>query len=230
MTLAIPLELSQIAAAQRLHQRLEQWQLTDKAIAALGAQFPGFALHEVLLKATLINALYGTNVYAIVRMAEHVTGVMAKIDGLAAGPEFVELLAVFPQGEEKESRRHHSFASKFAHFFVDAERYPIMDSYATGMIKLHLGQSRFVSDPAHPYVAFSRNYEILKMEASFEGSNREMDHYLWLSGLYLEWRKDPKSKINIEVRALFENPPPTVTSDLDALMPSILSRAFKGEL
>lgn len=55
MALSRPLELRQIAAAQRLHGRLEQWQLTDHALAALKAKFPGFAPYEVLLKATVIN-------------------------------------------------------------------------------------------------------------------------------------------------------------------------------
>lgn len=230
MPLAIPLESSQIAAAQRLHQRLVQWQLTDKALAALGARFPGFEPHEVLLKATAINALYGTNVFAVERMAKHVANVMARVDFRSAGPELVEEIArIADEGRKKAKRRHLSFAAKFAHFFVHVERYPIMDKYAMRMIKLHLGRNRLLSDPDHPYVAFSRNYDLLKKEARFTGSNREMDHYLWLAGEYLAWRRNGRAQINIEARTLFENPAAEVAAELDALMPSMLAKAFRGE-
>jgi len=177
----------------------------------------------------MVNALFSTKIYAIFRMAQHITEVMTKVDVVKAGPDLVEKLAVVPQGA-KAHRRHHSFASKFAHFFVDAEKYPIMDSYAEGMIKLHLGRGRLISDPVHPYSAYCHNYLTLKAEAGFQGSNRQMDHYLWFAGLYLAWRKDPTDKINMEARKLFENDSSEVSSELDALMPSILSKAFRGEL
>jgi hypothetical protein len=230
MTLAIPLESNQIAAAKLLHQRLEQWQMTDTALAALGAQFPGFAPHETLLKVTAINALYGTNVYAVPRLAKHVANVMAQSQIWSLGPELVEQLAVPRSIGDIKGRRHYSFASKFAHFFVNPNRYPIMDKYATQMLKLHLGRVHFVADPDHPYVAFSRCYELLKKEACFTGSNREMDHYLWLAGEFVVWRNNRDAPINGEVRTLFDSPSSEIAAELDALMSSILSKAFRGEL
>jgi hypothetical protein len=218
MALSRPLELSQIAAAQRLHKRLEQWQLTDHALASLRAQFPGFAPHEVLLKATVINSLYGTNVYAIPRVARHIVEVMAKVKVQSVGPELVEKLAVtLPVGKLK-GRRRYSFASKFAHFFVNPERFPIMDKFAKKMLKFHLGKV-FVSDPAHPYVAFCKNYELLKKETGFTGSNRTLDHYLWLAGEYLAWRKTQKARINGDARTLFTSRAADVAADLDGLVP-----------
>lgn len=227
MPLYVPLELSQIAAAQRLHRRLEQWQLSDKALAALGARFPGFDAHEVLLKATLVNALYGTNVLAIERMAKHVADVLARTDIPSAGPELVEEIAG-PVAGQNSKRLHLSFAAKFAHFFVDAERYPIMDKYAKQILKLHLGKNHITSDPSHPYVVFCRDYDLLKKEARFRGSNREMDHYLWLAGEYLAWQRNREVRINAEVRRLFARS--DVAAELEALMPSILAKAFRGEL
>jgi len=230
MPLNLPLETAQISAAQRLHARLEQWQLVEKALAALGAEFPGCAPHEVLLKATVVNALYGTNVLAIERMARHVANVLARVDIHSAGPELVEQLAVPSQAGKTKTRRHYSFASKFTHFFLNAERYPIMDKYATQMVKIHLGQKRILSDPDHPYIAFSHNYDLLKKAARFTGSNREMDHYLWLAGEYLAWKKNRTAQINSEARTLFEHHSPAAAEELDALMPSILDKAFRGEL
>lgn len=228
MALAIALQLSQIAAALRLHKRVEQWQLSDKALTALREQFPGFEPHEVLLKATVINALFGTNVYAIERVAKHVAQVMAQAEIRAAGPELVERLANPPPIRGKKKSRNHSFAAKFAHFFVDGERFPIMDSYATQMLELHLGEDHYLSDPERPYVAFCRNLDLLKKEADFTGSYRELDHYLWLAGAYLSWKENGRA--NAEARLLFENPAPDVAADLNALVPPTLAKAFRGKL
>jgi hypothetical protein len=40
--LAVPLLVSQVDAANRLHQQLLQWQITDKALRSLHVRFPGF--------------------------------------------------------------------------------------------------------------------------------------------------------------------------------------------
>ena len=38
--------------------------------------FPAFGLKAALLKVAALNQLYGTNVYAVVRMAQHVVSTM----------------------------------------------------------------------------------------------------------------------------------------------------------
>jgi len=43
----------------------------------------------------------------------------------------------------RSTKRHHSFVSKFAHFFIDPERFPIMDSYPVSLLKVHLGANTF---------------------------------------------------------------------------------------
>ncbi|MGH9773866.1 MAG: hypothetical protein ACRD50_02845 [Candidatus Acidiferrales bacterium] len=220
MGLAVPIELEQIAAARRLHQRLDQWQSIDKALASLALQFPGFSLEESLLKATCVNALYGTNVLAIHRLAKHITEVLKNVDLISAGPELVEELAVPPRGHGKV-HRHHSFASKFAHFFIDSERFPIKDSYAVEMVKFHLGLKSMEIDPKRPYVAFWKNHRRLKEELSFSVSNPDLDHYLWIAGLYMKYRKNTQADINREVHDLFANGDTCITADLADLVPNI---------
>lgn len=43
-------------------------------------------------------------------------------------------------------------------------------------------------------------------------------------------RKNRKARINIEIHALIENPTAEAAAELGALMPSVLSTAFRGEL
>jgi hypothetical protein len=220
MTLALPIERPQIDAAQRLHRRLEQWQLGDGALASLAKQYPTFALLETLLKASAVNALYGTNVLAIHHVTVYLTTVLQRANRSSAGPELVESLAVPPPINGK-THRHHGFASKFAHFFISAERFPIMDSYVIKMMKLHLGSKRTCRDVQNPYVAFCANHSALKEELGFAITNQELDHYLWLAGLYQAFRKNRQARINKEARSLFERSDDATAADLSSLLPSV---------
>lgn len=235
MELAVPLSREQIAAANRLHRRLKQWTLSDSALARLAAQLPGFDAEACLLKAVAVNALYGTQVFAVVRMARHIEKVIAHKDVSAAHEDLVETIASLPPTDrQKTARRHHSFAAKFCHFFVDSERFPIMDSYADKMLKQHLGSALYEGDACRPYAAFIRNFQRLRAAANHSGTNRELDHYLWIAGQRLKWkiRKDQgkEPKINAELNALFQNPSCDDAEDLEVLMPATQSPYIAGRL
>lgn len=98
-TLAVPLSQTQIDAANRLHSRLSQWATIDNALSALGQAFPTWTAEASLLKVAAINQLYGTNLYAVVRMAEYVTWVMASADSKQEGPSLVERIAALPTSQ-----------------------------------------------------------------------------------------------------------------------------------
>ena len=168
---------AQIAAAGSLHSTLAQWQVTDNALGRLRDEMPGFGPEEALLKVVAINALYGTNVFALVRAARHVEAVLATIELSKGGPELVESLANIPTTSGAKPRRYVSFASKVAHFFISPEGFPIYDSYAERMLLLHMGSSA-ARDPARPYEVFTANLEALKTKCGLESSYRELDRYL----------------------------------------------------
>jgi hypothetical protein len=218
MDLAVPLPINKIEAANCLHERLEQWRLADQALRLLADHCPNFEPAACLLKVAAVNALYGTNLYAITRMAKHVAGVLAGTDLVAAGPELVERLADLPAAEgQKRKRRHYSFASKFAHFFLGEERFPIMDSYALAMLKRHLGRRQYLDNKDHRYGAFVHTFQQLKRWSGFPGSNRQLDRYLWLAGEYSSWKKKRKVAINAELAALFAHASGDVAAFLDVL-------------
>lgn len=231
MELAQPLAEEQVRAAQSLHGRLTPWQETDTALQELARRFPDFDAPSTLLKVTAINALYGTNVYAVYRMAKHVEQVVAEAWPAFAPWALVERIATLPADDGKRPRRFMSFASKFAHFFLDAELFPIKDSFAEKMLHFHLGPRNTVGDQQHPYRAYIANYQRLKELAGLAVTNRELDHYLWLAGQYQTWKKkNPRTRLSREIRDLFENPTPEAAAELDALLPFILDKAVKGEL
>lgn len=194
----------QIAAAGTLHATLKQWQLTDKVLGRLRIAFPGFGAEESLLKVVAVNALYGTNVLALGRAASHVQKVLAAADISEAGPELIESLANIPTTPTGRPRRYVSFASKFAHFFISPERFPIYDSYAERMLMLHLGSSA-IRDSGRPYKAFMENLRTLMRDYDVKCSYRELDRYLWLAGLYLVYTKGER-RLNSELLNLFDSP------------------------
>lgn len=208
--LAVPLSISQIEAANRLHGKLLQWQVTDHALHALHVNLPGFDIEATLLKVVAINQLYGTNVYAVVRMAQHVTEVMQGANRMEDADLVKELASL-------NGRKHHSFASKFAHFFINMERFPIYDSFAVKMVAYHLEGYGQVKDAAHPYRTFVENILRLKRYAQLSCTTKELDRYLWLAGLYQEWRRNPASQINAEVAEMFKNQSAEVTAELAIL-------------
>ncbi|HSH81625.1 MAG TPA: hypothetical protein VLA19_24105 [Herpetosiphonaceae bacterium] len=232
MFLAISLTESQIVAASALQAQMSGWTITDRALTALGERFPESNREAVLLKVAAVNQLYGTYVYAVTRMAEHVAAVLKSADTATGGDTLadvalIERLAALPKAPAQQSERKHvSFASKFAHFFIDRERFPIYDSYAEQMAAYHLGPKGRITDLAHPYWAFVLNLHALRERAGLSCSAAELDRYLWLAGLYRAWQRNPKAQINAEVAQLFASPPHAAAAQLAALLPASLASAM----
>jgi hypothetical protein len=204
--ISVPLTSVQIRAAGRIHQELRQWRDADAALRVLRDRCPDFGLESALLKVVAINSLYGTNLFAIHRMAAHVSMEMGNPDALTVGPELVERIACMPKGgTEKKAIRRHSFASKFAHFFVNEDRFPIYDSYAVKMIRFHLGATAMSRSAANPYLAYVESIEQLSELSQQKGRLRDLDRYLWIAGQYRSWRRDGEAPLNGELKALFKN-------------------------
>lgn len=221
MDLAVPLLPTQIEAAMRIQHHLSQWIASDRALYLLHDRLPGFAIEATLVKVAAVNQLYGTNVYAVVRMAQHVTQIMAEESRAVDEAALVERLAALPPTPgQRSARKHISFASKFAHFFIDAERFPIYDYYAERMVVYHLGRRAIIVDTQHPYRAFIQNIIQLRERAQLVCTMDELDSYLWLAGLYQAWRKNPNAQINAEVTRLFAAPPAELLDAFDLLLPA----------
>jgi len=214
--LAVPLSQVQITAANQLHQRLEQWALSDRALHRLRQSVPGFDPEACLLKTLAVNQLYGTNVLAIIPMSRHVYRVLLGLDLISQGIELVDKIAAFTHNGVETMRT--SFAAKFCHFFIDEDRFPIYDQAARLAMKLHLG-TRYVNDTS--YASFCANLSILRTVAGLQGSARTIDRYLWIVGSYMRWKKNPQ--IGAELRRMFERPLPEETLQLEQLLPACLN-------
>lgn len=162
-------------------------QLPAVAIKKLFTKFPlNNKAEDVLLKATVINSLYSTNIYDIIRVAENI--VIKNIDGLILQKDLsvIDLIA-FGHGIKNKKgteRRFYSFATKYCHFH-NGNEYPIYDSYvelALASFKKE-GKISFKTDDLRSYdrfkaviIQFRDNYDLNQF------SIEEIDHYLWLKG------------------------------------------------
>ena len=86
MELAVPLAQAQVDNACQIHLELAQWQLAEAALEKLAAKFPGFSAEACLLKTVAVNAIYGTQLLATVRMSKHIEKLLAWISTENSSP------------------------------------------------------------------------------------------------------------------------------------------------
>ena len=202
MKLSVPLTETQVVAAGKIHNELEQWKAADRVLKYLGTTIPeNTDLDRVLLKVAALNQLYGTNVYYLYAMAQHIVEVFSS-ERTWDECSLVEQIAYL----EASGRRHQSFASKYCHFFVDSEQFPLFDSYVPVVVRMHLGRGNYrCKTTDQTYRNFYEDLQTLRRSISFDPTIRELDHYLWLRGQWETLRKKgERAPIGAEVKDLFK--------------------------
>jgi hypothetical protein len=202
--LAIPIESARVAAAVQLFSRMPSVARSEGALVRLAKAMPEFDIASTLVKVAAVNQIYATNLYAVYRMAERIAEVYANT------PEWtyatVDKVAALPAAQnQKRSRRHLSFASKFAHFFVDRSRFPLLDRHALRAVGFHLSRQLFPGDVIPSYEAFAREVVRMREEAGLDCSLSEFDKYLWLLGQWLamQLQSTKTAQLGSEVSSMF---------------------------
>lgn len=141
---------------------------------------------EVAVKLAAVNGTYGTNIFAVSRVAEHIVGL--DIDArLAKATVDVRLIEDIARVEIKgKLRRNYSFATKYCSFHRP-DLYPIYDSLVPGVLNTLLNQGEafdtFLPDEhwQTDYAVWHRS--VMKFRTYFdlaEFSIRDIDKYLWM--------------------------------------------------
>jgi hypothetical protein len=213
ITMREPVTVEQVAAATRIHDRyMPAWAAADRALDRLREALPGFDESAVLVKAAAVDRLYYSRHQRLPAAVKRIVAVMAN------PPEdptsIVEQIA--PLNRSRGTTRYWSFASKFVHFFVDPVGTPIYDDWAVRTIRHHFG--RLSWQASTPYGAFARYVQVLRTQCGLTCSARELDRYLWLSGMLRAWQARPEEEISREVRALFASDDREAQAELEALL------------
>ena len=117
--------------------------VTEKALADLFGAYPSNEdASHVLLKVAALNSLYATRILAVLKLAEHIVGLGAKLDAalVAGSPNAVEQIARIGIGEKDFT--FYSFASKYCNWHRP-ELYPIYDSRVDKYLWLLKKQGEF---------------------------------------------------------------------------------------
>jgi len=205
-----PPSAEQLAAAARIYQAAGQWRWKDRTLRLAHEEVPGHGAEAVLHKTTMINALYSTNIHAIARVAEHLATVLGSADLTSADPDLVERMAHVPAGSDEQiPRRRYNLASKYAHFFIAPDRFPVWDRSARTMVRIHNGV-RAAGALDVGYVSFAAGFEHLRRTISPSPAVIELDHYLLIAGQAIAFRLGRWENIGAELRGLFSSHPDEV--------------------
>ncbi len=177
--------------SKQVNYYLEKWTHFDnyvqqeKAVIKLFALMPNNTdMTEVLLKTSVLNDFYSTNIFSVYSVAKHILSIQDLDLRLKNGDLSLvgELQKVTISDTEKN---FYSFATKYCSHH-NPEMFPIYDSYVDKVLwafnKVYRF-STFTRTELRDYAEFKR--VLLDFQSKFELTGftiRELDQYLWLLG------------------------------------------------
>lgn len=200
----------QIDAALALYTKALKWNGSDEILYALKDADP--SMHSVYVtnfKMQTLERFYSAGLRWLskeqkIKYVEYVVDMVMPQSKALTGFSLIEMLARFPN-----NTINFVFASKFAHFFI-SEDFPILDQYAEYMVEFFLDLPHWenIKVKKHPetkrYEVFHTNFHQLKQKNLAAYTNKQLDCYLWLVGLYKEWLQ--KGSVNSkEIGLLFSS-------------------------
>ncbi|MEX2437324.1 MAG: hypothetical protein WD509_01965 [Candidatus Paceibacterota bacterium] len=167
----------------------ERYYPADQAIIKLFKAFPeNIKLEDILLKISVINDLYSTNILGTFKMAKHIQHL--KIDkGLEIGdPDIVHLIASGHGITSKKNSKEYcfySFATKYCNWH-NVEDYAIFDSFIEKVLLAYKRKDKFSEFKKGNLKNFRSFKKIIVDFIEFYHLNRyslkEIDKFLWIHG------------------------------------------------
>ncbi len=116
----------------RRFEQSERYYLADQAITKLFGLIPNNEeLEDILLKLSVINNLYSTQIFATFEMAQHIKRLRIDPELSKHSTEIVNRIADFSVSGKR--RYCFSFATKYCNWH-NQEHYPIIDSFVAKLI------------------------------------------------------------------------------------------------
>lgn len=143
-------------------------------------------LRDILIKATILNSLYNTNIYAIVRVAKHILKKNIDDKLREGSPELVDEITHIEI--DRKIRNNYSFASKYCHWH-QPEMYPLYDSYVDNLLWQYQKQDKFMVFKQTELRQYPRYKQIIEAFKSHYGlsqfKSKDLDKFLWGYGKVL---------------------------------------------
>ncbi|MCE9594510.1 MAG: hypothetical protein K8S98_09975 [Planctomycetes bacterium] len=200
---------SAIADALGLWNRSEELVRGERSLFALQGCFAGFDPSSTLLKLAALTSFDAGRARSLAPLFDHVQSVIERCDMENAGPEFVDALATTPPAPARSEIRELGFASRFAHYFVDSERFPILDGWSERALAGFVGDA--TPSGATRYGRFFAEHARLTAACSPVRSS-ELGRCLWLAGQHAAWSRNSRTPIHRAARELFASGAPELAA------------------
>lgn len=167
----------------------ERYKPADDAILKLFKAFPeNDNIEDILLKISVINDMYSTNILGTFRMARHI--LEQDVDnGLKNGdPEVVHRIAKGHGIRTKKNNTElnfYSFATKYCNWH-NQDRYAIYDSFVEKVILAYQREDKFSNFKISDLKDFKKFLKVISDFSDYYGLTRhnlkEIDKFLWIYG------------------------------------------------
>jgi hypothetical protein len=185
-----------------LFKKDERYYPADQAISNLFRVFPeNKKMEDILLKISVINDLYSTNILGTFKMAVHIQNLNID-DALHRGdPDIVNKIAGGHSIHSKKSSRKinfYSFATKYCNWHNSSD-YAIYDSFVEKVLLAYKKKDGFYSFRKEDLKDFKMFKEVILGFADFYKLTaynlKEIDKFLWIYGkeMFPAWYKKSKT-------------------------------------
>jgi len=162
----------------------ERYYLADQAIIKLFKKFKeNKDLKDIMLKISVINDLYSTNIFATFKMAKHILSLKVDPAINKGDPEIVNKIARITISNKKKN--FYSFATKYCNWH-NQSKFPIYDSFVDKILRGYRKQTKFYDFKNSDLRDYSKFLEILKkFREHFKLTKfnyKEIDKFLWVYG------------------------------------------------
>lgn len=167
----------------------ERYSLADQAIINLFQKFPkNRKIEDILLKISVINDLYSTNIFGTFILAKHI--LQLNIDNAleTADPSVVNKIAIghgISKPKGVGDRNFYSFATKYCNWHKK-DSYPIYDRFVEKILIAYRNNDNFSTFDDIELKDFKRFKEIIedfrKHYSLTKHNLKEIDKFLWIYG------------------------------------------------
>jgi len=161
----------------------------DQAIVKLFKSFPANSkLEDILLKISVINDLYSTNIFGTFKMAKHILGLQIDNAINIGDPQIVNRIAIghgLCTKKNDTELNFYSFATKYCAWH-NPDCYAIYDSFVDKVLISYRNQdnfSDFKNNDLRDFTSFMRIISDLKTHYQINDvSLKDIDKFLWMYG------------------------------------------------
>ena len=209
------IESRQIEVAQRIYERMKDWQKADEVIREYFREHPNNDnFNMVAIKVVLAHTLYNARIKSVLAVADAILEIESLDDRITEGDRTL-VDSIIENAQRKGEDKIISFASKYCSFHND--NYPIYDGYVVLALKEINGGKRCTGIlGVKNTILENKNYEdycnvidTLKNEKFNlqEFSYRDIDKYLWLYGQkhVFDHHERGRGSLQKDIRRFFED-------------------------